>query len=367
MSAYKKGLHAYRDIVSRVRIEHGAYAATLNELTEAYEDIGHTATPICLLITGESRTGKSSVVRDFLDMHVPDRVDDQQVQSVVYAVAPAKATLKSLLESLLKGLGDPYWSRGTESKMTQRLYTLLDAVNCRMIILDEFQHLCDKGQKRKLDQMSDWLKVLLETCRYGLVAVGLPGSASVIHRHPQLTGRFDGALHMPVFDWQDKASALQFRGILQKFQRELHPFELPPLDSRDIALRFYLASAGRIGLVAKLLDRAVREAIRAGTPQIRLKDLSQAYDRAIWLADQFPVRGGPFGAELDALSHAGVRETVMANASSEEVADESGAVEIHGQRAQSINYVSEKGQPKRGQRSPTRAGLQRELDKAFSC
>src|SRR5690606_19134590 len=124
-----------------------------------------------------------SVVRELLETHVPTRVDGTLIRSVVYAVAPAKATVKSLLESLLRGLGDPYWSRGSLGTMTQRLYTLLEAVQCRMIILDEFQHLCDKGQKQSLHMLADWLKVLIEERKYGLVAVGLPTAASVVHKH----------------------------------------------------------------------------------------------------------------------------------------------------------------------------------------
>ncbi|ODS64074.1 MAG: hypothetical protein ABS41_03430 [Arenimonas sp. SCN 70-307] len=326
----KKELTQYRDIVSRIRIDHNAYADILDELTEAYDAVGTTATPVCLLITGESRTGKSSVVRDLLETYLPTQVDDRTIRTVVYAVAPAKATVKSLLESLLHGLGDPYWSRGSLGNMTQRLYTLLDAVQCKMIILDEFQHLCDKGQKQLLHMLADWLKVLLESRKYGLVAVGLPTAASVVHGHPQLAGRFDDELKMPLFDWRDKGSSAQFRAILRQFQKEVHPFQLPALDSREMALRVFLASAGRIGLVAKLLDRAVRNAVRAGTVNIGLDDLKKAYARAIWSARLFPVPGGPFGADTTALLAKGVQETVFANAALEEVADKSAAVAVYG-------------------------------------
>ena len=97
-----------------------------------------------------------------------------------------------------------------------------------------------------------------------------------------------------------------------------------------MALRFFLASAGRIGLVAKMLDRAVRNAVRADTVNIALADLEKAYTRAIWSARLFPVPGGPFGAEVTALLAKGVQETVLANAAQEEVADKSAAVQVYG-------------------------------------
>lgn len=330
MAAKRKDLSRHRDIVSRVRIDHDMYVEILSELRNAFDDIGHTATPVCLLITGESRTGKSSVVRDLLETYTPQQRTDGATRRVVYAVAPPAATVKSLLEALLKGLGDPHWSRGTQSNMTQRLYTQLDAVQCRMIILDEFQQLCDNGQRKRLDTLADWLKVLLETRKYGFVAVGLPAAASVVNGHPQLIGRFDDELRMPLFNWEERASFSQFKGILRQFQKELHPFRLPALHEPDMAPRMYLASAGRIGLVAKLLDRAVGNAIRAQTLDIRLEDLSVAYKRAIWAARFFPVPEGPFGADMMLLSQKGVANAVMHNAAMESIADESATVELHG-------------------------------------
>ena len=366
-------LSKYIGIVANVRIDHRAYSDAVNELKAAYDSVGKTSSPVCLLITGESRTGKSSVVRELLESHVPSKIDDQVIRTVVYAVAPAKATVKSLLESLLKGLGDPHWSRGTESNMTQRLYTLLDAVQCRMIILDEFQHLCDKGQIKKLDFISDWLKVLLESKKYGLVAVGLPAAASVVHNHSQLTGRFDDELRLPLFNWQNAESVAQFRAILQQFQKELSPFEFPQLSSREMAMRFYLASAGRIGLVAKLLERAVHDAIRAGRLEVSTDDLSRAYKRCIWSARLFPVAGGPFGAELDGLTAAGVQDAVLSNAAMEAVADTSASVEVVRNGARSPKTVA--AAPAKSVARPdaqglesgrkTRRSLARELKKAL--
>lgn len=330
----KNKLIKYQDIVSHIRIDHEAYSRIYRELSNAYDAVGESVNPVCLLITGESRTGKSSVVRELLETCRANKNDASNIQSIVYAVAPAKASVKSLLESLLKGLGDPYWSKGTVANMTHRLHTLLDAVHCKLIILDEFQHLCDKGQVKSLHMVADWLKVFLECQKYGLVAVGLPSAASIIHGHSQLYSRFDEELKMPLFNWHDKSSSDQFRAILRQFQDELKPFCFPNLSGTDLSVRFYLASSGRIGLVAKILERAIRNAIRDETRDIKLNDLKVAYDRSIWSSHLFPVQGGPFGADMSLLLEEGIQAAVLANAVMEAVADNSSQVKIYADSAE---------------------------------
>lgn len=346
-----KELRKYRDVVKTLRVEHDAYKEVMEELKAAYDDIGLSATDVCLIVLGDPRTGKSSLAIDMLNEHVVKRSAENVVRNVVYAVAPKPATVKALLECLLKGLGDPHWNRGTVSNMTQRLYTLLKAAECRMIILDEFQHLCatdeldntggeKKGAARRPTRPSgdvqrqkttaDWLKVLLETTGLGFVAVGLPHAMSVIHTNRQLSGRFDPPLRLPVFDWCEGASKAQFLGILRQFQKGLKPFQFPQFDSEEMGLRMYLASAGRIGLLAKLLDRAVRNAIRANNVLIRLEDLDKAYQASIWSAPLFPVKGGPILANLPALGVLGVQEQVLADAGKEPCADLSGTVKVYG-------------------------------------
>lgn len=353
MSTTKNNLKQYKNLVSTICIEHAAFALIKEELQFAYDGVTEDGNPVCLLITGESRTGKSSVVRQMLRDYMPD---GNGGQSVVYAIAPAKATTKSLLEALLKGLGDPYWNRGTESAMTQRLYTLLENVKCRLIILDEFQHLCDKGQRKQLTVLADWLKVLVEGGHWGLVTVGLPESASIVHRHPQLQTRFQPDLRMPVFDWMEKESRVQFRGILKQFRLDLSPFEMPVIEGEGLALRMYLATAGRVGLIARLLDRAVQDAIRANRKQIRLEDLQKAYDRAIWGASRFPVKGGPFLGEEAAIKGKQVLAQVLEVAAVEEVADTSAAVEVHGASTQEASEAPSRKGRRRASTSRSTAG-----------
>lgn len=319
-------------LVSSIRVDHDAYREIAEEIERTFDVVGSTTTPPCIPVLGESRTGKTCVTQDVLTRHPPLRTKEGSIQTVVRAVTPPGATVKALVRSLLFGLGDPHWSRGTLDDQTNRLHTLLEAVRCKVIILDEFQHLCAAGQKHRLQLTSDWLKTFLEPNKYGLIVVGLPEAAAIINNNPQLRQRFDNPLRMPLFNWRIPSSANQFRGILRQFEQQLTRFELPPLTSSEMGLRMYLATAGRVGLIAKLLERAVYDAVRHASQEITIERLAKAYRRVIWGAEQFPVDGGPFGACLEKLSPATVQDAVLETAAQEPADDRSSEVSVHGER-----------------------------------
>ncbi|MDY1550146.1 TniB family NTP-binding protein [Luteibacter sahnii] len=334
-------LGKYKNLVGSIRIDHEAYERIFTSIMDALDDVGTAtdifataAVPSCKIIVGETRTGKSAVVIDVVRACELDSESGGQRQSIVYAIAPPKGTVKALLEQLLRALGDPHWARGTESNMTQRLLTMLRSVGCRMIIIDEFQHLGENGSGKLLYRTADWLKNLVEGKEWALVAIGLPEAVSIIHANRQLVTRFDPPLVMPLFDWNDDYSRRQFKAVLRSFAVELAPFELPDLGERDTALRLYLATSGRIGLFVKLMDRAVKNAIRKGDPRIRLDDLAVAFEQSIWFSTEFPLPGGPFHADIAVCRGESLIAGVQQLASRDDYDDLSAGVSVHGPKEQ---------------------------------
>lgn len=362
MSTKKDDLAQHRGLVKSIRIDHKAYSCILEALEDAHDSVGQTANPICIHISGEYRAGKSCVIEDFLGMHPQSRDSEGRKQSIVYAIVPHDATVKALVQALLHAFGDPLWSRGSVTNQTARLLDFLTKTHCRMIILDEFQHLCDKGQKKQLYKASDWLKNLIEGKKWALVAAGLPESASVINSNRQLQGRFDATLTMPLFNWRDPSSRMQFKAIVRAFTAEMHPFELPDLGGEELGFRTFLATTGRVGLFAKLMDRAVRDAIRKKTTKIRLQDLSEAFDRAIWFAPRFPIPGGPFLGVLAQDNVALIEQVARLGAERAGRDEEAGRVRLQGVDPEVTSRDQKRARPaKRGTYAAHKEELRRAL------
>ncbi|MBD9471251.1 TniB family NTP-binding protein [Pseudoxanthomonas sp. PXM01] len=289
----------HMDIVKNLCIATPSYSGIQRELRRTLRETASTSTPACKHFVGYSRTGKSFAFREFESGYPAERTDQGLRKEVIYVQAPVRGTIKGLMEALLRALGDPLWMVGTYSNMLARLLTLLEEAQTKMIILDEFQHLIDKGQRALLAGTTDWLKALVEPNTFSLICVGLPSSKELIFRSEQLSNRFDPTIEVPVYDWTNPHSQKVFRSILHAIQEKLAPFELPQLSNPDMALRMYLATGGRIGLLSKLLDRAAKNAIWDNRTAIRVQDLHDAFTTAIWYAEKSPIQQGPFLGTLD--------------------------------------------------------------------
>ncbi|MBO9873521.1 MULTISPECIES: TniB family NTP-binding protein [Xanthomonas] len=286
------------DKIKKLSIPTPSFSEIHNCLLQTLREFGTTSTPACKHIVGHSRTGKSFAVREFEAKFPPVRTTAGLKKEVIYVQAPVQGTIKGVMEALLEALGDPHWMVGSYSSMLARLLQLLRQVGCKMIILDEFQHLADKGQRAILKRTTDWLKVLVERNSFSLVCVGLPASLRIIRSTEQLRTRFDATIEVPVYDWTNEQSRKVFRSVVHSIQKDMFPFEVPDLGSEQLSLRMFIACAGRIGLLSKILDRAVKSAIWENRTAIRLEHLDSAFRNAIWFAEEIPVPGGPFFGAL---------------------------------------------------------------------
>lgn len=283
-----------KNIVETTLVPHGPFNAALRRIRQclAYAD---SADPVCLALIGESRTGKSRALEVMLSENPPVRYPDGLRVPIVYVKVHSKPTVKSLAELMLKAIGTPQTNRRTENAMTDQIRTLLDKIQAKMVVIDEFQHFYDKGSRKVIYHVADWLKILLDGSRYALVVAGLPSCQTVVDRNEQLMGRFLAPVLMPRFDWSRDVDRVEFTAILHAFNLRLSEhFELPTLDSDEMAFRCYCATGGLIGYLAKFLRQAIWNASDAGTNLITLEALARAHQDAIWAKESLSGMPNPF-------------------------------------------------------------------------
>ena len=271
------------NIIDNLLVPHTLFTRACDRIRINYEASRTCREPICLALIGESRTGKSRCLEYVENLFPRQRTEESMLIPILRIKTPAKPTVKGLVEACLRNIGDPHWdSRGSESTKTERLKKILRRTDTTMVMIDEFQHFYDQGSHKVQHHVADWLKILVDDAKLALVVSGIPSCMAVINQNEQLRGRFTSALHMSRFDWINRNDREDFIDTLVALQEGLSDYDMPDLDSEEMAFRFYCASGGLIGYVTKIMRQALWNAINANTRTIRMQDLAVACDEALW-------------------------------------------------------------------------------------
>ena len=300
------------NIVDTLVVPHSAFDKATKRVEQYYRAVDRGSDPIVLPLIGESRTGKSSVLAYTEMAHPRQRLPERLLVPVLRLKTPSKPTVKGLAEQFLLGLGDPLFNqRESEIDKTNRLLKLLEECDTRMVMIDEFQHFYDKATHKVMHYVSDWLKILSDESRLAMVVSGLPSCLAILSQNEQLAGRSMAAHTMPRFLWSDEVQRNEFIGVLESFQNGLQMFDLPDLTSDDMAFRFYVATGGLIGYLAKILRQATWNALDIDDPTIRLSDLSVAFRDAV-LAQENSAFVDPFLPKFDPVPSGALQAQALA-------------------------------------------------------
>ncbi len=235
------------------------------------------------LILGSSGCGKTTLCKLLVSQY-PERTESERnVIPVLYIEIPALASIKSLVEGLLSKLGDPAPWAGTISDKTSRLCRLVVGCGVFIIILDEMQHVHDRGRDLTISKAADWIKGFSNAAGCPFALVGLPRTQNLLDANEQLRRRFSATIFLERFNMDDPGGINEFAGIVISFLEGL-PLRcsLRPDVSIDDLLQFYYATDGRIGYLASLLSRALLLAHVDGVWTIDRNLLERAFLTEIW-------------------------------------------------------------------------------------
>ena len=282
-------------VIDNTTVQHRAFVDATDELEKSFAiSTGNHAGRSFSLI-GESGTGKTSVLDNFIRTHSPSRNRGGLIVPVLKTTAPVFPSVKMLCAAMLRDMGVEDHGKGTEHVLSSRLKVLIKNSQTRMIIIDEFQHFYDRGTKRIMRSTADWLKVLIDDTKTSLVVAGLPTSLLVIDENEQLYRRLLVAKHLPRFRYEDALLRNDFLAILETLGGNIDRFyKIPRLDSDDMGFRIYCATGGLFGNITKLLREAVFNAHFEGRKSITLAHLDEAYNCSLRGTEGHTLSPGPF-------------------------------------------------------------------------
>ncbi|ARP00901.1 hypothetical protein K08M3_40610 [Vibrio alginolyticus] len=248
---------------------------TLPQLLEAHKAIervhrtyGRKAK--CMSITGFSYTGKTECCRSYLKRYPQQDADTGTVTPVLYVRFFKKMKPSDIVTLLFDALGVSFSGKETDRELA--LYKLLKRSGVTLVMCDEVQHVLPEHGEKTVQQVADFFKTFLEKTNIPLVFVGLPKLERLFAEFPlsassaksskanrtkhkeedQLKHRaYVGYVFQPI-----AADSQEWDTLIEKYQKAL-PEDKKLFESKQMRKRLWLASHGRIGRLANLIEAAL--------------------------------------------------------------------------------------------------------------
>jgi hypothetical protein len=286
-------------IIDSTLVPHTAFAKALKRIRTCFNRANGKVDPHCLLILGQTGTGKSTLMETFYEEHPAVRLGDGLHMPILRVKVPSQPTVKSFVTELLIACHDPFYDKGTASDKTKRLKVLMRGMRTRMIHVDEANHFIDKGRLSLAYAVADWFKVLIDDTKVSVIACGIPIAAGILEQNDQLKRRFLAPILMPRFNWLDETLRDEFIAVLESFHGSLAvQFDLPELHSPQMAFRCYVATRGLVGLLTKLLSLVEEDARVEGRKVITLAHLEDAARSAVGMIAGHDSLPNPFSRKF---------------------------------------------------------------------
>lgn len=264
-----------QEILSRI-IPHPIFDEAFSKAKELFElkDLGMPGSG--MVLHGPSGAGKSTLIEAVYKYGIANYGED----SVIRTKLGHSSNVKAMLSSMIFEFGDPLSKTSTAKDIERRLTTAIKERDCRLLIVDELQHLIPGGTAtpRTIDNILDTFKILDETG----VSFLLVGMDSVMHlwgSDTQLRSRFRTNIYLGHFS-QTKKDQKNWRLVVRKFDKTLQKHGTK-IDCPDYEDRFYAATLGSMRQLVLILTTAVAEAAREDSDVITQKHLQIASSKQI--------------------------------------------------------------------------------------
>lgn len=263
-----------------------AHQKILEKMEECARSSTRDPEPRCMLITGQTGAGKTTLAKQCLARHPVRREDSETVVPVLFLTMPARATLHSLASKMLFAIRDPGAFSGSTHLKTLRLLELMHDCAVQLIVMDEGHHFFDKDDARIMENTMDWMKALILDSQIATIILGLAKTASIVAKNEQLSRRFAERHVLLPFD-----DGPEYRRFLSFVDADL-PLESAALSEDEMAMRIHEASDGTIGYVMRLIREAAIMALDEGLNRITLELLADSFDA--YVATDKPNKKNPF-------------------------------------------------------------------------
>lgn len=233
-----------------------------NKLNEVLELSEFLAEPECVLLTGDSGSGKTSFIKQFLSNHPVIQESEVDIRTVIYVEIPSQASIKDLCIVILKAFGDPIDnSKLTKLILSEKVVKFTTLSKTKLLILDEFQHLTERSTITKVDNLANWIKNFINTTKISVLIVGMPESEYILSENAQLSRRFYTRYKLEFFSLSTQRDVHIYYVFLEDLSTRLDFENSNIIIEKFFAISMYYVANKNLALFMRIIRFACRIAI----------------------------------------------------------------------------------------------------------
>jgi nucleoside-triphosphatase THEP1 len=265
------------------------------------------------LLTGPPQSGKSTILKSITDdLNTSEALAEGRIPSL-FVTLDERVTRKQLAQNILEALENHGVYAGatqrkrdggkTETDLLRRVRVQLKAVQCRILILDEFHHIRHADSKQVAFSVGEAIKRMLIAGVCPIIMAGLEEAARLpFDANAQLRKRCLQEITLHPLNVLEAQDSELFMGFLEDYLAELGKRGIlrDPLDllAGKTPGAMLTVTDGILGDACNFIKHAIDEATWAGRDRIAQSDLSAVVKK------HFKAHANPF----EAMSARGVRE-----------------------------------------------------------
>lgn len=209
----------------------------------------------CLLITGESGSGKSELARHYLEKYPIVKEEERIHIPVLWVELRSITSIKDLMRALLRAIHDPQNGMGgpTTEDLFERFIRLAKTVGLEILIIDELQVVIQRRGQAVIAGVADKFKELIEALNIPIVFMGMPWSKYLLRANEQLEERVKYKYKISPYKVSDAAGFDDYKKLL-KLLAGFYQFGSEYLIHKaDFALRIFGYTNGNLRRTVELI------------------------------------------------------------------------------------------------------------------
>ncbi len=198
--------------------DHDQYTNILKTLTAETVRVLNDSSPIVYPLLGDSRTGKSALLKD-IEARFADNLSLSGHRRVMVVPMPSAASNEALAVRIIQTILGDIRVKGKTYQILNQARETMKAAGVRVLLVDEANHLVEKrttekAQTKENRQTADWFKELGDISGISVVVTGLSHVSRMYADNDQLENRGLVGARINPYAWSVQADRDQFKNTI---------------------------------------------------------------------------------------------------------------------------------------------------------